>query len=486
MSDLEIGVLLDYSSLKSQLSTMMTGIGKQFQNVLGTGLDLNKASMESFKTMNWSPILSKLFAPANLIAMFSAMAALGITSAIQNQQNVTNVPGGANLTPTQRGEITNAAIGISNATGINASDIATSIMTLKPALGNNIDATNQLAMQVAKVASTTGDNLGTLSGAFGAIIQTLGITNIDDATALLQSFENAASQSGQQVSTLMNSWENFNPKVKEANIGQRGINNAIQEFGAAVEGAGLPAATAAFTLLFDSITPTQSQMAFSNLAGGANKLKQAVADGQTGNALNGIADAVKKMEVDGNIELLNSQFGITSSVLAGIEGNLNTWPIDKQKTIDDAFNNTNTAVRQLNDSWQTFKNLLASGFTNTGFINFLTTTITDLNNLLPVLGNVSDMFLSLWKFLQGGWLPDALTGLGKLFQGNPLGDFKNNTTTPFADNSLSTTIADSLKTIAKNTDPNNQKPVNFTPSFLLSTGGSSASSSLQNALYGIH
>jgi len=372
---------LDSTGIESGLKTTMSKIQKIISDPKTGKLDMKKLFDANFNSLNWTTIIGKLFTPANLIAFFSAMAATGIVAAATQQQAAaTGTPAGAALTPTQQSGVTAAAQAIANTTGQGTNDVTTAIETLLPALGDNVQAAQTLAGQIAKVAASEGVSTTSVAQSFAPLLQSLGITDLGDATTLLTSFDNAAVQSGQTVSTLIDSWQPFVAQIKEAKLSQKGLNDVVQQFGASVEGAGLTGATAAFQLLFDSITPTANQMAFSNLAGGAKKLKQQVADGQTSGALDAIGGAINSMATSGNLNLINSEFGVNATAIAAVTGNLTKYPIATQQTIDEIFKATNTDLRQFNEALQTFENLAANTFGAP---------------LLAVLTGITDFFIAL-------------------------------------------------------------------------------------------
>jgi hypothetical protein len=357
---LELLIDLNSSGIEKKVSGLLSSVNSTFQQFSSGKFDWSKYT-DGLGSVNWTSVIGKLFTPANLITFFSAMAATGIVAAATQQQAAaTGTPAGAGLTAGQQSGVITASQGIANTTGQSTDDNTVAIETLLPALGDNVTAAQALAQQVAEVAASEGVSTTSVAQSLAPLLQSLGISDLSDAEALLTSFANSAVQSGTNISTLIDAWSQFAPQVKEANISQTALNNAVQQFGASVEGAGLPGATAAFQLLFDSITPTANQLAFSTLAGGAGKLKAAIADGSTATALNDIAGAIKTMAVGGNLALLNTEFGVNATAIAAVIGQLTTYPIVTQQTIDQLFKDTNTSLRAFNEALQTFQNLAAT------------------------------------------------------------------------------------------------------------------------------
>ena len=354
---LELLIDLNSSGIEKKVSGLLSSVNSTFQQFSSGKFDWSKYT-DGLGSVNWTSVIGKLFTPANLITFFSAMAATGIVAAATQQQAAaTGTPAGAGLTAGQQSGVITASQGIANTTGQSTDDNTVAIETLLPALGDNVTAAQTLAQQIAEVAASEGVSSTSVAQSFAPLLQTLGISDLGDAEALLTSFANSAVQSGTNISTLISAWSQFAPEVKEANISQTALNTAVQQFGASVEGAGLPGATSAFQLLFDSITPTANQLAFSVLAGGAEKLKAAVADGQTSTALNDIGGAVKSMAVGGNLALLNTEFGVNATAIAAVTGQLTTYPIATQQSINQIFSDTNTSLRAFNEALQTFQNL---------------------------------------------------------------------------------------------------------------------------------
>jgi hypothetical protein len=357
---LELLIDLNSSGIEKKVSGLLSSVNSTFQQFSSGKFDWSKYT-DGLGSVNWTSVIGKLFTPANLITFFSAMAATGIVAAATQQQAAaTGTPAGAGLTAGQQSGVITASQNIADTTGQSTDDNTVAIETLLPALGDNVTAAQALAQQVAEVAASEGVSTTSVAQSLAPLLQSLGISDLGDAETLLTSFANSAVQSGTGISTLIGAWSQFAPEVKEANISQSALNTAVQQFGASVEGAGLPGATSAFQLLFDSITPTANQLAFSTLAGGAEKLKAAVADGQTSTALNDIGGAVKSMAVGGNLTLLNTEFGVNATAIAAVIGQLTTYPIVTQQTIDQLFKDTNTSLRAFNEALQTFQSLAAT------------------------------------------------------------------------------------------------------------------------------
>lgn len=394
---LDILIKADYTGLKSGIESSLSFIEKSFSNIKTGKIDLSKViSADFFTGINWTSLIGKLFSPANLVAFFSAMAAMGITTAISQQAATTTTPVGAGLTPAQRTDLTDVANQIATQTGQSADDIITAIEQLIPALGGNVDAAKKLGLQMAEVAATTGESLPSLAGAFAPLLQTLGISDLGSATTLLTSFDNAAIQSGQTVDTLVKAFQQFAPMVKASGLSIDGINHSIQQFGASVQGAGLEGATAAFNTFFQVLSrANDGAIALGGVAGGVGKLKNEVESGNVSQALNNISDAVSNLTQKGQLSLLGPQFSTSAEGLAAMIGQLTAYPIQTQETITQRFNDTDTALREFNKTYNEFK-ALTSVVVGAPLLAFLTSVLQLLNAIMDPLDTFKS-FLSLFQ-----------------------------------------------------------------------------------------
>jgi hypothetical protein len=372
--------------IQSATSFIGDGLSKALKDVKTGKIDMSKLFNQNFySNLNWTSIISKLFSPANLLAFFSAMAAVGVVTAATEQAAVGsspstgNLPGGATGTASQA--IIDAAQTIADQTGQSSTDIITTIEELLPALGNNVTAAEQLADQVAMAANASGTSASSVASQFAPLLQSLGITDVSDATTLLTSFANAAAQSNTPVQTLIQDWQQFAPLVAQANIGQTGLNNAVQQFGASVEGSGIQAATSVYSALFQALTPSNAtQEALSAAAGGIGTLKTEIEDGTTSKALSALGTAFASLPAD-QINLVAAAFGLNSTDMNALEKTIDEYPIDTQKSIQQLFQASITPMTQFNQALQTFENLASNTFGGplltvlTGITNFFTNLI---------------------------------------------------------------------------------------------------------------
>jgi hypothetical protein len=417
LDTLQLLVDLDSSGLESKINSTVSSVTKAFEKF--EGLDFNKL-LSGLDSVNWTSIVGKLFSPANLIAFFSAMAATGIIASIQQQATIGGAPGTGELTGGAGGStaagIISAAQQIADTTGQSTTDIETAIESLIPALGDNVDAANSLGLQIAEVANASGTTASTVAAIFAPFLQVLGVTDLKDASSILQSLGNSAAQANTPIQDLIQSYSAFAPEVKIANLNQAGLNNTMQQFGASVEGAGLPGATAAFQTLFDVLTgANEGAVALGAAAGGVGKLKAEVEDGNTAGALNDISTAVKGLLENGQLTLVGGQFDLTAAGISALEGNLTKYPIDTQQTIQSLFASSVTPMTKFNEALQTLENTTSKTFGN-GFVNdFLVPTITGLTWLLQNSTNVLGFFDKLAGDV-GGLAGSALGAV----EGNPV------------------------------------------------------------------
>ena len=67
MEPLEVGLILEYSQIKTQLSSLGEGFSSFLGDLEKQKIDMSKLlSWEGISSIQWSPIISKLFSPANL------------------------------------------------------------------------------------------------------------------------------------------------------------------------------------------------------------------------------------------------------------------------------------------------------------------------------------------------------------------------------------------------------------------------------------
>src|SRR5579859_7430671 len=185
VEQLDILIRADYHGLKADIDNATKTLNQSFEKALKdvqTGkIDINKLFNKNFySSINWTSIISKLFSPANLLAFFSAMAATGIVAAAAEQGAFSGgaqggTPAGLGLTPTQRTDVTDAARTIANQTGVSTASIITAIEALLPALGDNVQAAENLAASLAMSPGITSENIAATAGQFGGTLQTLGI-----------------------------------------------------------------------------------------------------------------------------------------------------------------------------------------------------------------------------------------------------------------------------------------------------------------------
>jgi hypothetical protein len=246
MDPLEVGVILEYSQIKSQLSSLAEGFSDFLKEAEKQKIDASKLlNWEGMSSMNWSPIVSKLFSPANLIAFFSAMAATGIISALQLQAAGQAAAGVAGLTQTGGAAagpiVTAGTTQILNQIGTLAggtSDVANAfaqILGYVQQFGGTTQDAVTLTTQLGEALKTTG---GVFSSSFDAdfikYLQNIGATTTGQIEQVIANLEASKQASDGQLASIDDVIQKTNDFVRASIIAGStfsSVNEAIVRFG---------------------------------------------------------------------------------------------------------------------------------------------------------------------------------------------------------------------------------------------------------------
>lgn len=354
---LEILLDLNYSGLQRKIESSVGGIEKAFKKI-DKEFDWGKImNANYFKSVNWTSLIGMLFTPANLITFFAAMGALGLTTAMGLQSQVTTSPVGATLSDSDRQIFTDAAKSIAQSTGQSSSDVVDAMSALFPAMGDNVDATVKLTQLLAEAAAATGQNVKDVGQPFAGLLQTLGVSDLGTASDLLTAITNGANQAGISVQSFIQAFGQFAPEVANAHLSVSGLIDVFRQFGASIQGAGLQGATEAFNTLFKSLTSSDpSAIALANLSGGVQKLKSLIDDGKTSGALDAVGASVENLAQHGQLSMLANEFGVSAAGLDAFDGKVTKFHEADLKSIQELFDSTATSARGLAQAWETLKN----------------------------------------------------------------------------------------------------------------------------------
>jgi hypothetical protein len=391
VNPLEIDLLLNYSTAKEQLESLFGGVSGIFDKLKELKIDLaSMISTEGFDSINWTPIIGKLFSPANLITFFTAMAAFGITSAIvaanQNEAS-TNAVTSTTTNPTSSSITANqtATQQVTSVIGTLAgptSEVSEMIAELE-GYGETTQQAITTTTQLGEALKLTGGQFSeTFNSAFIQYLQNAGATTSDQidqvTTSLLQASQ--ASDGLLSMNQIVTDTQAFALAASTAGTGLKGILQSVLDY-AAQSKVNFAAAKSNLDTMTTALQGTNSTL---NAIVGfpkqlANSLNTDAAGAWTGmeTKIESIADnqipgvTLSMVGFNNTAELGEKKILAQTVAIDKVANSLNgvSGPQGVQ-LVNTEFDSTLTALDKINVATQTFENEIAK-FIGTPLLNLL-------------------------------------------------------------------------------------------------------------------
>ena len=350
----ELTILIDADS-KGIESTLK----KTLQIVTGTVGQMNKQEVD------WTSIFTRAVSPA-LIGGIASMFAFAIGQSLQFQQAMNTTGTAAGESSLQIAQTGQAALGMADNTGQSAQNIANAMLQVSSIFGVNTDATNEVTQALTQLSDSGFGSLNDIVSATIPLFKEFGVTTSQQAVAMLTSLMHGAEASKESIATLAGQFGQFSPALVAAGANVSSFNGLISDFAGRIQSLGLANAQAVFQAIADSaMKPTGP---FELLGQNIKKVQDSIQSGD----LTGLVDNLsKKLQSMGNISQLVAtnmglsadqvtQFQISAKNLSKTDTDIKNVATSTQ-TIGDAWNQSDTAVREFTRLWNNLVDIMVSG-----------------------------------------------------------------------------------------------------------------------------
>ena len=435
---------LDYAGLQTKLTAAVNGV---FEAI--TKLNLQKVkwddiiNMQGFGSINWSELMTKLFSPANLVLMFSALAAVGITSALQQQQIALTTGGGTTLTPNQMTQGGQAALGVLENLGLGVSNLQQINSLLDTFFAQfssgNAQTAESLTTNLAAAITRTGGSLSTFDvGGFESLLGALNATDPSQVNDITDALMNAAKNSEglMNMSTAVQQLQGPITTMAAAGIPFTDLLKSIVLYGSMIgSGMGVSQAQDLFSSFAEALNNPISKIAL--LTGGTAHWQEIVKSKGPKEAIIEFADAIKNYATKDGAGLAGEILGVSQNTIAASK-NMDTYKSKLKDTanvgksavsdINKQISQTQTAMESLTSAWDTFWAALGKSIQASPLLPALTTLINLITSLMDLASGqkipstVTKQLGSAFSLPSGDGIGNALLNIGGIGVGSLLGD----------------------------------------------------------------
>jgi hypothetical protein len=346
-----------------ELKILITGDTAGLETAMKKALNVVQGGVGQMNAqeVDWTGIFERAVSPA-IISSVASIFAFAIDQSMQFQTALNETGTAAGQSSAQIGQVGASSQQIAELTGQNATDIASAFAAITPIFA---DAATQLTF-VADASQLAASGFGSLSDITQSslpIMQMFGATTSQQVNDVLTELMHSAEGSGESFSAFAQQFMSVAPDLKAGGASLSDLNTILSGFSAEVANIGIDQASAAFATFGKVISGTNP--ALNALFGSSKALLDVVKNQGLPQAL---ADMGEKIKASGqSANLLYTNFGLSTLAIDGLESSATQLPAvatDAQKiatngqSIADAFNQSDSAARELSKDWQTFKTIM--------------------------------------------------------------------------------------------------------------------------------
>jgi len=325
---------------------------RTLQTVTGTVNQINKQEVD------WTSIFTRSVSPA-VIGAVASVFAFAISNAIQFQSALNQLGTAAGDNAAQIGQLGQSALGLSTVVPSSAQDIA-SAMAQVSGIFSDVNDQQAVVAAMAQLAASGFGSLGDIVGASVNIFKTWGVTTKDQAIAVLTQLMHGAETAKESIPALAAQFEQFSPSLIEAGANLSSFNGLISTFSSEIKNIGVKGTGEIFQSLSDSANNVVGPMELLGIS--IAKVRQSLLQDGGLSAITQTSQALAKMGPTAN--LVATAFGFSKDQIAAFDLNAQRLPqiakdalatAQNSQTIGDAYKQSDSALRQLEISWNIFK-----------------------------------------------------------------------------------------------------------------------------------
>jgi TP901 family phage tail tape measure protein len=414
------------------LRVMITGDTAGIESAVKRALNVVTGGVEKMndQEVDWTSIFSRSVSPA-IISGIASLFAFAISQAVNFQAAMATTGTAAGQTSSQIGQMSQQALGLSTILPNSAQDLATTMTAVSGLFGTNTQATNDITQALAQLSDSGFGDLNDVTSTAISLFQQFGVTTEAGAIQVLTDLMHAAEGAKQTIPALGDAFNTFAQQLPGADKSVSDFNGLISTFGAEVQNLGLSGTTQIFSALAASANSAVGPMEILGQSFGAVQ-KSLLSDG----GLSAIEKTSAALQAMGpGAALVATNFGLSAQQVDEFQTNakkLGSVATDAKaistntQSIKDAYNQSDSALRQFDLDWNHFKADAINIGTLfepmlLGFAKAINEMLTDADNFFTsVQGGVNTLVSDLsGKSLFGGiitGIQDVGTGISETFK----------------------------------------------------------------------
>lgn len=408
------------STLLDTLLIKIDGDARGIQSVIRGAVTTATGAVNQInkQEVDWTSIFTRAVTPA-IISGVASMFAYAIDQSLQFQQAMNETGTAAGENAGQIAQMGQSALTLSTQVPQSAQDIANAMVQLSAIFSNTADQQSVVAAMSELSASGFG-SLNDIVSASTNIFKQFGVTTADQAVQVLTDLMHAAEGAKETIPALASQFSGFSDELPGANKTLTSFNGLISTFASEVANLGANGAQQIFAALASSSSSAAGPMEILGQSFGSIQ-RSLMTDG----GLSAIMQASKTLaDMGPDAALVATSFGLSATQVSQFQTNATKLSsvadtqkqiATNQQTITDAYNLSDSSLRDLQLDWAKFK--AAATEAGTAFLPvakiFADIFVNGLTDAEAFFKTVTDGMGNLLSVFHGANISDALGGAFK-------------------------------------------------------------------------
>lgn len=408
------------STLLDTLLIKIDGDARGIQSVIKSAVNTATGAVQTInkQEVDWTSIFTRSVTPA-IIGGIASMFAYAIDQSLQFQQAMNETGTAAGQNSGQIAQMGQSALNLSTQVPESAQDIANAMAQVS-AIFSGVADQQQVVAAMAELAASGFGSLNDITNASIGIFKQFGVTTSDQAIDVLTSLMHAAEGAKETIPALAEQFSGFSDQLPGTIKTLGTFNGLISTFASEVANLGANGATQIFQALAASSSSAAGPMEILGQSFGSIQ-KSLLTDG----GLTAIMNASKTLDKMGpQAAMVATSFGLSAQQVSQFQTNAGKLDsvVQTQKqiatneqTINAAYAQSNSQLRQLQLDWAKFKAIAVdAGTALLPVANLLANMfVTGLSDAKQFFSTVTDGFGSMLSVFYGNNLKDAIGGAFK-------------------------------------------------------------------------
>lgn len=348
-----------------ELKILISGDTSGIQSSMKKALNIVQGGVDKMndQEVDWTSIFSRSVSPAIISAVASVFAfAIGQSMQFQSAMNQTGTAAG--LSSDQIGKLGQNSLDLASNTGQSANDIASAYASVAHTF-QDAATQQEFVTDASKLAASGFGDLSDIISSALPLMQMFGVTTAQQVNQVFTQLMHGAEGSGESLASFAAQFLSVAPDLKAGGATLSDLNNLLAGFSAEISNLGVDQATAAFKVFGSAVSGADP--ALNAMLGSSQHLLDVL---KTQGLPQALAEMGEKIKASGeSAVLLYKNFGLSTVAIDGLEASSAQLPkiaVDAQsiaknaQSIADAFNQSDSAIREFQKDWAKVQALVTS------------------------------------------------------------------------------------------------------------------------------